>query len=69
MTRAKNNAGRHQLVNDRNHQPIIRNSRLVDLGAKLISTPGNLIQFAGSNIEHVNRAIWNGDEQIASARE
>ena len=38
LARTEHGARRNQLVNDGNHQPIVRNSGLAYLGAKLVTT-------------------------------
>jgi hypothetical protein len=69
LTRTEDKAGSNQLINDGNHQPIIRYSGLVHLRAKLVPTLGDLLQCACAYIQHVNRAVWNCDEQVSSACE
>ena len=48
----------NQLVNDGNHQPFPCNSRFINLRAGIIPALGDSAQFAGTDVEHMNRSIW-----------
>src|SRR5665213_2259055 len=60
---------RNQLVNDGNHQPLVGDFWLINLRAGIVATVGDSAQLARTDLQHVNRTVWQRDEQISGAGE
>src|SRR6266498_744791 len=69
LTRTESAARRNQLVNDGNHEPLVGNSRLVNLRASVLATVCDSSQLARADLQHVDRTVRQCDEQISGAGE